>query len=65
MLSKVFNRNTAPQTAAPTLRFDWQRYVVFFAFLAVFVFFSITLYDSGFLSLNNLLNIGHQRAGGF
>jgi len=62
MLSKVFNRNTAPQTAAPTLRFDWQRYVVFFAFLAVFVFFSITLYDSGFLSLNNLLNIVQQAA---
>jgi ribose transport system permease protein len=62
MLSRVFNRNAAPQTAAPTLGFDWQRYVVFFAFLAVFIFFSVTLYDSGFLSFANLFNIVQQTA---
>jgi ribose transport system permease protein len=62
MLSRVFNRDAAPQTAAPTLGFDWQRYVVFFAFLAVFIFFSVTLYDSGFLSFANLFNIVQQTA---
>jgi ribose transport system permease protein len=62
MLSRVFNRNAAPQTAAPGLGFDWQRYVVFFAFLAVFIFFSVTLYDSGFLSFANLFNIVQQTA---
>jgi ribose transport system permease protein len=62
MLSRVFKRNTDPQTAAPALGFDWQRYVVFFAFLAVFVFFAVTLYDSGFLSVSNLLNIVQQTA---
>ena len=62
MLSRVFNRNATPQTAAPTLGFDWQRYVVFFAFLVVFIFFSVTLYDSGFLSFANLFNIVQQTA---
>src|SRR5215208_5407827 len=62
MLSRVLKRDTASQTISRTLRFDWQRYVVFLAFLAVFAFFALTLYDSGFLSLNNLLNIVQQTA---
>jgi ribose transport system permease protein len=62
MLSRVLKRDTASQTISRTLQFDWQRYVVFLAFLAVFAFFALTLYDSGFLSLNNLLNIVQQTA---
>ncbi len=39
---------------------DWRRYVVYIGFALVFIVFSITLYDSGFLTLNNLLNIVRQ-----
>lgn len=63
MLSRVFNSGTgAPSAAAGGLRFDWRRYVVYIGFLVVFVIFSITLYDSGFLSPNNLFNIARQTA---
>ena len=59
MLSEV---SEAPQTIGRALRFDWRRYVVFIAFLVILAFFSITLYDAGFLSVTNLLNIVLQSA---
>jgi ribose transport system permease protein len=59
MLSRVLE---APQTIGRTLRFEWRRYVVFIAFLVILAFFSITLYDAGFLSVTNLLNIVLQSA---
>src|SRR5215207_5553439 len=59
MLSRVLE---APQTIGRALQFDWRRYVVFLAFLVIFAFFSITLYDAGFLSVTNLLNIVLQSA---
>lgn len=62
MLSRLFNREAMPQSISKTLGFDWRRYIVFIAFVAVFVVFSITLYDSGFLSFNNLFNIVRQTA---
>jgi ribose transport system permease protein len=34
-----------------------RRYVVYVAFLLIFVFFAVTLHDDGFLSQTNLLNI--------
>jgi ribose transport system permease protein len=37
-----------------------QRYVVYVAFLLIFVFFAVTLRDEGFLSQTNLLNIVRQ-----
>jgi len=37
-----------------------RRYVVYVAFLALFVFFAVTLHDDGFLSQTNLLNIIRQ-----
>lgn len=40
--------------------FDWRRYIVYVAFVAVFLYFSVNLYDEGFLSINNLLNIVRQ-----
>jgi ribose transport system permease protein len=42
--------------------FNWRQYIVYFAFLGVFIIFSLTLSDSGFLSTNNLLNIVRQTA---
>src|SRR5918997_4509221 len=50
------------ETAKSGPRFDWRQYVVFIAFVVVFILFGVTLYDSGFLSLNNLLNIVRQSA---
>lgn len=62
MLSRLFNNGAMPQSVTKTLGFDWRRYIVFIAFVAVFIIFSITLYDSGFLSFNNLFNIIRQTA---
>ena len=41
---------------------DWRRYIIYIAFIVVFLFFAVTLADSGFLSRNNLLNIFRQTA---
>lgn len=43
-------------------RFEWQDYVVYIAFIIVFIIFSISLRDDGFLKTNNLLNIVRQTA---
>ncbi|ALS28629.1 ABC transporter permease [Paenibacillus cisolokensis] len=45
-----------------SLSFDWRKYMVYIAFAVVFVFFAATLYDDGFLTTNNLLNIIRQTA---
>jgi ribose transport system permease protein len=45
-----------------SLRFDWRKYMVYLAFIAVFLYFSVTLHDDGFLSTSNLLNIVRQTA---
>ena len=37
--------------------FDWRQYIIYIAFAAVFLYFSVTLHDDGFLSSTNLLNI--------
>ena len=37
--------------------FDWRQYIIYIAFAIVFVYFSVTLHSSGFLSTTNLLNI--------
>jgi ribose transport system permease protein len=42
--------------------FDWRGYVIYIGFVGIFLFFSATLYDDGFLSPNNLLNIVRQTA---
>jgi ribose transport system permease protein len=61
MLSKVFQR-TSGRSAARGAGFDWRQYVVYFGFFALFIFFAIILRDSGFTSVNNLLNIVRQTA---
>jgi len=43
-------------------RLDWQDYVVYIGFIVIFIVFSISLYDDGFLDSNNLLNIVRQTA---
>jgi ribose transport system permease protein len=37
--------------------FDWRQYIIYIAFGIVFLYFSITLHGSGFLTSTNLLNI--------
>ncbi len=44
------------------LVFDWRQNVIYFGFLAIFLFFAITLGDQGFLTTNNLLNVIRQTA---
>ncbi|GMO30459.1 MAG: ABC transporter permease [Termitinemataceae bacterium] len=41
---------------------DWGRYIVYIAFVVVFIFLSIWLGDRGFLSATNVLNITRQTA---
>ena len=41
---------------------DWRQYVIYAGFVVIFIFFSITLGDKGFLDPNNLLNIVRQTA---
>lgn len=41
---------------------DWRQYITYLGFVLIFVFFSVTLYDKGFLDPNNLLNILRQTA---
>jgi ribose transport system permease protein len=42
--------------------FDWRRYIIYIGFVVVFLLFSVLLYEDGFLTTNNLLNIGRQTA---
>lgn len=42
--------------------FNWKDSVIYFVFIGVFLFFSVTLYDKGFLSSINLMNIARQTA---
>lgn len=43
-------------------RFDLQQYVLYLGFLLIFLFFAVTLHDSGFLTTRNLSNIVLQTA---
>lgn len=50
-------------TLAQRLRgVEWRRYIIYIAFVVVFVLFAIMLANQGFLSRNNLLNIFRQTA---
>jgi len=48
--------------AALLRRLDLQRSVIYLGFLAIFLFFALTLYDDGFLTSRNLTNIVLQTA---
>lgn len=53
----------APSTFAQRLtQLDWRRYIIYIAFVLIFIFFAILLGREGFLSGNNLVNIFRQAA---
>ncbi|GAA1646442.1 ABC transporter permease [Kribbella alba] len=54
-------RSTADLARRPA-GLDWRRYVIYIAFVAIFVLFAVLLRHDGFLSSNNLLNIFRQTA---
>ncbi len=41
---------------------NWHKYIVYIAFVGVFLFFAVLLHDRGFLRLSNILNITRQTA---
>jgi len=43
-------------------RVDWRQNIIYIGFILVFAVFAFTLYDRGFLGVNNLLNIVRQSA---
>ena len=51
---------TAPRARSPLA--NWRQYVIYLGFAAIFLIFSVTLHDRGFLDPNNLLNIVRQTA---
>ncbi len=51
-----------PLSQPRTIRIDVRQYLVYIGFAALFLFFAITLRDSGFTNPNNLLNIVRQTA---
>lgn len=48
--------------AAAFRRLDWRDFAIYIGFVVVFILFAIFLRDDGFLTANNLLNIGRQTA---
>ncbi|WP_424765609.1 ABC transporter permease [Paenibacillus sp. sgz302251] len=63
MQSKDINTGTAkPSALAAVKGFQWRNYIVYIAFIGVFIYFAITLFDQGFLTSGNLLNIVRQTA---
>ncbi|MFC6446604.1 ABC transporter permease [Shinella zoogloeoides] len=56
------NQDAAVRAAGLAGRINLQQYVVYFGFLAIFLFFAIVLKDSGFLTVRNLSNIVLQTA---
>jgi ribose transport system permease protein len=50
------------ESFASRIKEDWRQYVIYAGFIVIFIFFSITLRDKGFLDPNNLLNIVRQTA---
>lgn len=57
---------TSTLTARPSwiklIGASWRQYIIYLGFVGIFVIFSLTLYDKGFLDPNNLLNIFRQTA---
>jgi ribose transport system permease protein len=50
-------RPTPSKLIEAATAFDWRRYVIYIGFVAVFLYFTVTLHGSGFDSQTNLLNI--------
>ncbi|MCX5512751.1 ABC transporter permease [Kaistia algarum] len=57
------NASTLPSGGISTwFRRTWRQNIIYFGFVAIFIFFAATLHDRGFLDPNNLLNILRQTA---
>jgi ribose transport system permease protein len=41
---------------------NWKDHIIYYVFLGIFLFFSVVLYDKGFLSAMNIMNIARQTA---
>jgi ribose transport system permease protein len=50
------------RASAPPFFANWRQYITYLGFVLIFVFFSATLFNKGFLEPNNLLNILRQTA---
>ena len=50
------------EAARDRFRFDFRDYIVYLGFVVVFVFFAVTLRDTGFLSVDNFTSIVRQSA---
>jgi ribose transport system permease protein len=63
-ISEPSTPKASPQTPTFMRRAleDWRQYVIYAGFVLIFIFFSITLGEKGFLDPNNLLNIVRQTA---
>lgn len=53
---------TKPGVLGSIKSFQWRNYIVYLAFIGVFIYFSATLFEDGFLTSGNLLNIVRQTA---
>lgn len=47
---------------AAVRNFNWRQYIVYIAFVGIFIYFAVTLSSDGFLTTTNLLNIIRQTA---
>jgi ribose transport system permease protein len=52
----------ANRASPPSIFANWRQYITYLGFVLIFVFFSATLFNKGFLEPNNLLNILRQTA---
>lgn len=58
----LFNSNIGGTGNAAVKKINWSKYIVYIAFVIVFLFFAITQYHRGFTTANNILNITRQTA---
>ncbi len=54
--------SSAPGALVSWFRRSWRQNIIYFGFVAIFLFFAVALHDRGFLDPNNLLNILRQSA---
>ncbi len=62
MVSSTAETAVQPSFAQRLGQIDWRRYIIYIAFVLIFVFFAFLLGRQGFLSGNNLVNIFRQAA---
>lgn len=58
----LFKSNNTIESRVKLKKIDWGKYIVYIAFVIVFLFFAITLHERGFTTFINILNITRQTA---